>query len=103
MKRAPILATVGRLVCYALVVAAYVMALAALSGCGLLTDAMQAAGIPVGGASEAAKQVDAAISGWIDALLWGAAGAASSETTRAAHRTIKKRRAKKAAQALPTH
>lgn len=103
MRRAPVIATVGRLVCYALVAAAYVLLLAALSGCGILTDAMMAAGIPVGpSANEAARQVDAAISGWIDALLWGAAGAASSETTRAAHRTIKKRRAKKEA-AQPTH
>jgi hypothetical protein len=98
MKQTNRLAMVGRLICYALFGLAVGMAVATLSGCTLVTDALRGIGIPVGaGATEAAKQVDLAIRSWVDALIWGGAGVATSEGARATHRTIKKRAAKKAA------
>lgn len=90
--------TAMRLLAFVLLAAAYILALMSLAGCGLLTAAMQAAGVPVGdGASEAAKVVDTAIRSWFDALLWGSVGVATSESARATHRVVKKRREKAAA------
>ena len=81
-----------RLLCYALVATAYVLLLAALSGCGFVTEAMRATGLPVSSAAvEAAKAVDSALGGWVWALL----GIAGSEGTRAATRTVKRRAQKR--------
>lgn len=86
--------------CAALIVALSLLLL--LCCCGVVTEALRSVGVPVGpGASEAASQVDAAIFGWIDKLFWGVAGAATTESARAGHRVVKKRREKKKAALTP--
>lgn len=98
MKRSNPYATAGRLLCFVLVGTAYVLLLMSLSGCGLVTGALRDVGIPIGaGTDEAARQVDAAIRSWFDALIWGGAGVATSEGARATHRVVKKRQANAAA------
>jgi len=66
-------------------------------GCTLATEALRGLGLPVGGASEAARVVDEAIGGWLRDLFLFGAGAGTTEGARVAVKVHKKRKAAKAA------
>jgi len=76
----------------------WVLVAVVCAACGVVTEALRSVGVPVGPSTvEAAANVDAAITSWLQNLIFMGIGAGTTEGTRAVHAVRKRRKAAKAA------
>lgn len=96
------LSTGRRLACLVLALVAHVVLLAILSGCGLVQDALSAAGSAVSrGAADGVRQDVERVGGWVRDLVLLVVGAMTSEGGRYVHRARKRRREAKGSPRAP--